>query len=241
MKKLLLTLVIIVAVLLLVVFIGGQFFVGSAVKAGVNNFGPRLTQTKVHLDDAKISPFSGHGMLDGLTIGNPAGWSDRNAFELGRVAIDLEPSTVLGDHVIVINDITIDQPKIAYETKIVSSNIGDLLKNIESAVGGGKETEPTAGEKPPRKLIVKRFTLRNAQVSVGLGSNDVTVPMPAIELTDLGVKEGGLTPAALSFAVMREITKNVVAAAAQSVRENGAEGAVKKAGDALKDLLGGKK
>lgn len=246
MKKLLVSLLVIVVVLVLVVFVGGQFFVGSAVKAGVNTFGPRVTQTNVHLDGASISPFSGNGTLTNLVVGNPQGWSDRNAFSLGRVAIDLEPRTVLGDQPVVINSIIIDQPEIAYETKIVSSNIGDLMKNIEASVGGG-EKPATKDEKPPRKLIVKKFVLRDAKVSLGVGSTAMTVPMPAVELTDIGVKENGVTPAQLAFAVMRSVTAQVVAATTAALGKSGSTmgaagaDALKRAGDGLKDLLGGKK
>jgi len=40
----------------------------------------------------------------------------------------------------VINELVIEQPEFLYETKIVSSNIGDLLKNIEQSMGARKRT-----------------------------------------------------------------------------------------------------
>ena len=66
---------------------------------------------------------------------------------LGKVHIDVKPFSIFGDH-IVINEIIIDQPEFAYETKIIASNIGDLMKNIEAVTGGGaaKDAEPTAAE-----------------------------------------------------------------------------------------------
>lgn len=241
MKKLLLSLVIIVALLALGAFIVGRFFVGAAITAGVNTFGPSLTQTTVHLDRASVSPFSGQGTLTNFVVGNPKGWSDRNVFRLGEVSIQLEPLTVLGRQPIVIDSIVINQPEIAYETKIVSSNVGDLMKNIEAAVGGGGTQQTTGDQKPPRKLIVKHFVLRDAKVTVGLGAAAVTVPMPAIELHDIGVKEGGITPAAVAFAVMRSVSAQVASAAANAIAKDGLNHTVKNAGDTLKNLLGGKK
>src|SRR5689334_20215807 len=134
MKKILLFGVGSLLVLALVGYVVMQFFLGSIVKAGVNKFGPTITQTKVQLNGANISPLSGEGTLTGLSVGNPKGWSDQNAFNLGQVHVDVEPFSVLGDH-IVINEIIIDKPEFLYETKIVASNIGDLLKNIEQVLG----------------------------------------------------------------------------------------------------------
>jgi hypothetical protein len=245
MKKVLLYVVVALLALVVIVYVAGQFFLGSAVKAGVNTVGPRLTQTKVVLADASISPLTGTGTLSGLAVGNPAGWSDRNAFYLGRVHLNVEPRSVLGD-TIVINDLTIDQPEINYETHVVSSNISDLLKNIEASVGGGKETPEEKGGKP-RKFIVKHFKLADGKVTLGVGPAALPLPLPPLELNDLGVKEGGLTAGQLTFAVTRQVLANIITATTQAGGKIGgtmgattAE-AVKKAGEGLKKLFGGEK
>src|ERR1019366_7283215 len=111
-----------------------SFFLGNIVTAGVNNFAPRLTQTKVVLGSAAISPFSGRGTLYGLIVTNPKGWSDANLCSLGKIHVDLAPFSIFGDH-IVINEIVIDAPEFNYETKIIASNVHDLLKNIEQVTG----------------------------------------------------------------------------------------------------------
>src|SRR3954468_2402915 len=131
-------------IILLVGYFVVAYSMGSIVKAGVNKVGPSITQSKVELADAKISPLTGAGTLTGLAVGNPQGWSDRNAFSLGKVAINLEPKSVFKD-TIVINEIIIDQPEFLYETKIVTSNIKDLLKNIEQSIGGNKEVGKEEG------------------------------------------------------------------------------------------------
>src|SRR5882757_387722 len=114
------------------------FSLGSIVKAGINNVGPRITQSKVELLEANISPFSGAGTLKGLTVGNPVGWQTPRAFYLKEISIELEPKSLKGDH-IVINRILIDQPEITYETTITNSNLQDLLKNIQQAAGGSPQ------------------------------------------------------------------------------------------------------
>jgi len=234
---------------LLIIAIGAyitlQFFLGSIVKSGVNRMGPDITQTKVELKAATLSPLSGIGTLTGLSVGNPAGWTAENAFYLGQVHINLEPFSVFRDH-IEINEIIIEQPEFVYETKLVASNIGDLLKNIEASLGPGKEPAKDEARKPI-KLVVKKFVMRNGRVTLGIGTAAMTMPMPAVELTNLGVAEGGLTPKQLAFAIMRSVTTGVVAASTQALTKVGGttgaaalEGA-KQVGEALKGIFGGKK
>lgn len=249
MKKVLVYGVGTIAVLALVAYVTLQFFLGSIVKAGVNRFGPSITQTKVQLEGANLSPLSGSGTLTGLSVGNPQGWTGNNAFFLGKVHIDVQPFSIFGDH-IVINEIAIDQPEFTYETKIVSSNIGDLLKNIEQSLGSQQQQpggEPKAKNGKPLKLEVKHFVLRNGKVSLGVGTQVITMPMPPVELNDIGTSQGGVTPAGLAFAVMRSVTPSVIAASTQALTKVGgtsgaaAAEAAKQATQAIKGLFGGKK
>ena len=50
-------------------------------------------------------------------------------------AVAVRPAMAASDPIIV-NEILIDQPEFNYETRILSSNIKDLLKNIEGFTGG---------------------------------------------------------------------------------------------------------
>jgi hypothetical protein len=236
------------AVVALVAFVALQFFLGSVVTAGVNNFAPKLTQTKVVLNSATISPLTGSGTLSGLVVGNPKGWSDANLCSLGKVHIDVAPFSILGDHILV-NEIIIEAPEFNYETKIIASNVADLLKNIEAAMGGGKNAAPTATTKTgqPIKIAVKKFRLAKGKVRLGLAGTAMTLPMPDIELNDLGTAEGGITPDQLVFAVMKSVTTSIVSATTQAAGQIGgttgaaaAEGA-KKAVEGIKGLFGGKK
>lgn len=245
MKKVLLYGGIALLVLLIAGFVTAQFFLGSIVKAGVNKFGPGITQTKVELASASVSPLSGSGTLSGLVIGNPKGWSENPLCSLGKVHVDVAPMSLLGDH-IVVDLIEIEAPEFNYETKLVASNVNDLLKNIEQSVGSGGAKPKTEGGKPV-KFEVKKFKLTNGKVRVGLGAAAMSLPMPPIELTDLGTKEGGITPDQLAFAVMKNVTASIVSATAQAAGQIGktsgaaaAEGA-KQVGEAIKGLFGGKK
>jgi len=210
-----------VLALAVLVYVGLTFFLGSAVKAGVNRIGPKLTQTRVTLDGATISPLTGTGTLTGLSVDNPAGWTTGHAIYLGRVHISMKPFSLFGDHII-IDEIEIDQPEFTYETKIFASNINDLLKNVESGVSGDQPVAETAKKNgQPIKFEVRHFRLLHGRVTVGVGATAVALPMPSVELKELGTANGGITADQLAAAVMKSVTTSVVGATTQAAGQIG--------------------
>lgn len=230
----------------LAIYIALAFFLGSMVRAGVNGFGPKLTQTKVELGSATLSPFTGSGTLSGLVVGNPKGWSDADAFRLGKVHVEVAPMSVFKD-CIVIDEISIDAPEFLYETKIFSSNIKDLLKNIEQFTGSKEKTAPAEDAKP-RKFILRKFQLTNGVARLGVGPAAVPVPLPPLTLEDIGVKSGGITADQLAGEIMKNVLGNIVSGTANALGQVGSTSgaaavektkeAAKKAGESLKKLFG---
>jgi hypothetical protein len=245
MKKFLGYSFVLVLVLAVGLFITLQYFLGGIVKKGINKVGPNITRTKVELQGAHVSPFSGVGTLTGLSVGNPSGWSQADAFRLAKVHINMEPFSVMKE-TIVINELVIEHPEILYETKLVTSNVGELLKNVEQSMGA-KESEPKTKEGKPIKLIVKKLVLKDGRVTLGAVGQAVVIPLPQIDMVDIGVKEGGVTPGQLAVAIMRHVTPSIVAASMEALAKSGlttgaagAEG-VKQVGEALLNILREKK
>jgi uncharacterized protein involved in outer membrane biogenesis len=239
------------ALLFVIALIAAGFFLGSIVKAAVNRFGPPLTKTKVELAHAEIFPLTGSGSIQGLLIGNPPGWHSSRAVYLGQARIAIKPFSLLGDHV-VIEEILIDQPEFVYETRIVGSNLKDLLKNIQASTAGGSDSAEPAAEKPgkPVRFEVRRFRLQNAKVTIGVGKAAMTVPMPTITLDDLGTKGGGITASQLTGVVMEKVLSQVLMTAASAVGQvsksagsaatDATVNAAKQAVGGLKKVFGGK-
>ena len=243
-SRFLIALGVIAVVAVIAVFVIGASL-GSAVTAGVNQFAPKLTGTTVTLGSAKISPLTGSGTLNNLVVGNPEGWSDNNLASIGEVHVDIAPMSLMGD-TLVIDDMILEAPEFRYETKLIASNVKDLLKHIESVVGASTPSEADS-DAPSRKIALKRFILRDGKVSIGTGAAAITVPLPDLELNDLGTPENGLTPARLVAAISTEIVGDILGAATRALTTAGGtsgaaalEGA-KNIGGAIKGLFGGKK
>src|SRR3954470_1279369 len=122
MKKKLILLggVLLLVVLIAVVF--GFLFLGSIVKAGVENVGPMVTKVPVKLGVAEVSVFSGKGKLKGFELGNPEGYKTPNAMKVGTISIEVVPKSVLGDK-IVIHSVRVEAPEITYETDLKGNNL----------------------------------------------------------------------------------------------------------------------
>jgi len=237
MKKKSIRIMAIVAVVLAVVYFGFSIILGSIVTAGVNRFAPGIVHVPVTLVSARISPLSGGGTLSGLVVGNPPGWSSDRAFSMKEIHVEASPFSILGDH-IVVKDVLIDGPQFVYETRVLTSNIGALLKGMESGADDGSAKPATASGKP-MKFEVRHFRLQNGTIRLGVGPAAIALPMPTIDLTDLGTREGGITADQLALAIMRSVSESVVTATTEAAGKIGSTmGAAVSSG--LKGLFGGK-
>jgi hypothetical protein len=219
-----------------------QFFLGGLVRDQVNRRGPQITQARVELAGADLSPLTGHGKLTGLLVGNPKGWSEGNVLTLDKIEVDVDPKSIWGDH-FVVNELIIEAPRFNYETKLVASNVGDLLKNIEKATAGGKDPTGKTEKGKPIKIEIKHLLIRNGSVTVGVGAGAATLPLPPVEMKNVGAN-GGITPGQLSVEILRSVTPTLVATTTAAVTKMipGTAGeTVKEAGQILKGLLGGEK
>jgi hypothetical protein len=225
--------------LLLAAYLLVIFGCGAMIRSRVNTDGPRLTQSPVNLAAAQFSPLSGSGTLVGLSIGNPKGWSLPEAFSLKSIHIDIVPSSVFSDH-IVINEIVIDDPELVYETRLLSSNLGDLIKNINKATS--RPAGAPSGK--PVTFVIRKLRLEKGRVKLGVGPTAVTLDLPAVEFDNLG-SANGVSTEELSLLIMRTIASDVVKGSAGALGKGvvGVGGlaatAIKGSFTVLDTLLGG--
>jgi hypothetical protein len=243
MKSKLSKILLVVVILLALLYVGLNFFVGSLAKSAINRYGPQLTQTKVVLGGAQVSPLTGSGTLTDLFVGNPPGWSSEKAFSFGKIHLEVVPTSIFKDH-IVIKELVIEKPEFVYETKFVTSNISQLLKQIEGASGGAtKANKATTRSGQPLKFAIEHLSLTGGTVTLGVGPTAMTLPMPAIEMNNVGGDEG-ITSDQLALAVMRAVSADVLQTVVQSAAKMGgnlggaAGDAAKNAASGLKGLFG---
>lgn len=245
-KKILLILVLLAVAAVAVVYFVGSSAINKGIKHGVETFGPQVTQTPVTLDHVSISVLSGKGTLKGLNVGNPEGFKSENIFALGQIDIEIDTSTVMSDK-IVIDRIYIKQPEISYEKTLSSSNIKKLLANIEEFTGPSapKEDAPETGAQ--KQLVIKQLIIEDGTIYVGALGMGQTVPLPRIELNNIGEDNNQQSIAQVLDLVLTEVVKSIgpaIANAGDLLKDGGAaalkaaqEGGIEKVGDAAGDAV----
>ena len=210
MKKILVRLCVALVVLIILVALGVHFFLDSAVKKGVETVGPKLTKVDVKLDGVHISLLSGSGKLKGLVVGNPDPYKSPHSISVGTAALELKPSSLLADKLI-IKSINVEAPEITFEGGLGGNNLKKLLANLnESTTGPGGTNVPNATpkeqKKANKKLEVDEFKITGAKLTANITdlNKTITIPLPTIELSNLGTGPDGITVA--------ELTKKVIAA-----------------------------
>lgn len=223
------------------------FFIGPIIVKAVNTVGPRVTGTAVTLDAAKLMPLSGGGTLAGLFVGNPRGWAGDKAIYVGEMRASVRPWSLLGDCVEV-NEVFVDGPEFVYEKSLTGgSNIDSLIKQIDENTGGGTRAPEGAPAGKPLKFSVKSFRVQNAKMTLVVAGQSLSVPLPPLTISDLGVAEGGITADQVAEKVLKQVLAQMIPAAADALKKVGAgalggavdgvSGAAKGAGDAAKGVF----
>lgn len=251
-KKIFLFLVILAVAAVAAIYFLGSSTVNKGIKTAVEKFGPEITQTSVRLDEVDLSILSGNGTLTGLYVGNPDGYKSENIFALGQIEVDIDTSSVFSDKII-INKIIIKKPEISYEKTLMSSNIKALMKNIDAFTGSADENTPELEEAVPaddgsaKQVVIKQLVIEDGTVFVGLMGAGTTVPLPRIEMNDIGENGNNKSMPEIIDLIITEVltsigpaiagTGDIAGEGGKDVLEQG-EAALEKAADSIKGLFG---
>lgn len=179
------------------------------IRQAIENAGTEVTQTRVSLEAAAFTLQDGRGELHGLSIANPPGYTSKNAFEMQQIALQIDPGSLAGD-VIVVREVLVDGAVLVAEQKALTTNLSELLENIEQSTGGKPAESPPAetSEFADVRLMVEKFSFVNSSATVITQQwGEKTLPVPDIVMQDIGDKETGLTPEQLASTMARALLK----------------------------------
>ncbi|GAB3106711.1 hypothetical protein G8770_07620 [Aestuariicella hydrocarbonica] len=212
-----LAIIVVVAIAMFLVFKN----IDSIVKSVVETAGTEVVGTQVQLDSAKVTWREGRGELHGLTIANPPNFSAASAFSLGNVALDIDLNRSSAD-VIVLNEILVTDAHLLAEQKLTDVNLQQLLNNVKSNSGTAGQTSSTSSEASEGKeirLAVEKFSLENIEMRILTDQwGERTLTMPAVNLTNIGSPEKGLTPEEMAEAILTPILAQAKKAAEKELK-----------------------
>ena len=208
----------------------------SLVAAAIERSGSHVTGTNVSVASVEIGIKEGRGSVTGLAVTNPDGFTQRMAFELGEVTLDVDVQSIRSQDPIVIELIRVTAPRVLFELdKNGKSNVDAIRKHAEAVTksfsGGGDSSNND--DSPP--ILVRSIQFEAGQIqgdasAVGIGHFEVN--LPSFTLTNVGGPRGG-QPAELGKTIITALARKAAEAVARDKAGNVVE-------TTLKDALGKK-
>ena len=181
----------ILLVLLVIVYLTA----GIWLRLLVSNFAPQITKTPVVLKEVDISLFKGNLSFKGFKIGNPSGFANPNAFELGEISVKFDPLSLLTSKII-INEIKINGTKIDAELAqsgqmnlmILNNNVQEYLKSDTTRSSENKKVMSQKTQQPSssKSAIVKDLSITHSVLSFVLMGQKMQLTLPDIHEKNIG-------------------------------------------------------
>jgi hypothetical protein len=146
---------------------------------------------------------------------------------MGSIKVAVKIGSVMSD-VIVVDEVNIQAPVITFEGGLTGeNNLSKILDNLNasSATQEKQKTEAPATAKKEKKFIVKKLVFEGGIINLslkGVGSAP-PVPLPPLNLTDIGTAQNGVTSAELAQAIMKPLVAEVLTAVVQNAGTIGKE------------------
>lgn len=215
---------------------------------------PNAPMTLVAFDDLNLKPMEGTLSITNMFVSNPPGFSRKKLIHMNEFKINLDPDTLQAD-TLLIREISIKKPRIRYERQIMSDNIKALQKEIEQAVTrkeildeNSKNTLAKAEEPDPstddevdaeeQKVVIEHLIISGGLVQAKLSAlPSIPVPLPTIELNDIGKKEGGASAKEATTEMVDTVYETIIGSVGSATGFAG--DALKGAGSMTMGALGG--
>lgn len=214
------------AALLIVALAGGAIWLYLSldfiVKRAIEAYGPDIVGAKVVVESVKLAPADGSGAIRGLAIGNPPGFHSEQSVVVGKIDVTIDPASIAKD-VVRVRRITVITPVITFESNRNGSNFDAIQRNVARRTAASKSA---ASDKQTR-LIVDQLVIRGARVNyapeIATRGATISFDLPDIQLTNIGTRQGGVTPAELTNLIAQALVSRMAKAMGQGAVRRGAE------------------
>lgn len=179
-------------------------------KMVIEDVAPHILGVKMKVDAIRIYPFQGRVEIRKFTMFNPEnnGYSSEYAMHFGFVNADIELGSIFDKKKIVIEEIALKDIIINFETNMLSSNLQDIMANIDKLAKEQEKKQKEENSQPPPNLQVNKFTMDNVGVYVvakGATKTGAGIPVKVEPMGPLGTDPEGITAFDFAMRVMGAI------------------------------------
>ena len=253
------------ALIILLIAVAVVYFFDSIVRRGIEVVGSQVLGAGVTVSSVSLSPLNDSGTIRGLRIENPEGFNSDYAIQIEEVSVNINASSVFGE-VVEIESVRFVQPQINYETRITTDNIRVLLDNLSSDETTLDLESTASDESAPadelrgftttaaRQIIIRELQILDPQLQLVTALGRAPIPLPDIELQDIGARDRSTTVAEALRIVLSAVSNSILNVNLPSLDdlresvgdqlqqgveqvENVVEDTVERVGNRLRDIL----
>lgn len=187
MKKIVLPIVALIVVAIVLIALN----LGSVVKTIAERAGSQALGVRVSIGSVNIDTAEKKVTVRNIKLANPTGFKKPHIMKVGLVNIDMES---FDKELLVFSDITVSGAELFLEVNKDGTNVNALKANAAPKEKPAESVKDNQTQAP--KVIIKHFLFDQAKLTPSILLMDKVldeVDMPKIELTDIGVKDGGTT------------------------------------------------
>lgn len=156
------------------------------VKTAIEKGGSLVAGVPVTVQDVDIQILRGKFTLRDFKVGNPKGFTEKHLVSVGKISVAIDWKSLMED-TIVIKEVVVLQPEIAYEKRRRTSNLDALLKGM---AGGSSSSPKEKSSAPEKKVKIGFFKIKGGEIHLAarmLGqTRKIDLKLPDIELKNLG-------------------------------------------------------
>ncbi len=208
-----------IVIVVLVLIIGGALLLyanlNRIVKSTVESQGTQQLNVPTTLDGVSLGLFQGTVSLNNLNVGSPQGFNAPQMLSVGGLSVDTGGLSNLRKEPLHVSSIRVDNPKLVIEQQDLKINFKELMDHLPSQPD--KNPPQQSGQSKPVRLIIDDLNVNGAQVIVRPGipgiSQEINIPIPQIDVKNIGNADGAQNGAAIKDVVTTLITQMVTKAA----------------------------
>lgn len=199
----------IIGIVLLVAAVagGGWYYINHLAKAGVEKGATYALGVDTTLDGINVGLLSGEVGMNKLHVANPSGFDKDHFLQFGDGEVEVSLGSLLEDRVVVPR-LVIDDISMNIERKVIQANYEVILENLKRLSSSDESAAPGGG----KKFVINNLVLNDIVITLTIGTLELPVKIPKIELANVGQAENGV--------IIAQLTGILVSALIEALVEN---------------------
>ena len=196
------------------IFFIGTLYLDGIVKSAIQQYGPKILQVPVQVEDVSLSPLTGSGTIEDLTIGNPDGFDSDYLITIGQLSIDMDITTLLSQN-ITIENLLLQNMHIIYERNSGTTNVAAFEELMSETSSADSETESQA-------MTINRMVIDDSRLTLQaslLGDKSIDVKIPRTEREQISSEDN--TVAGVVKIALDPVLQSIKNAGSQAIQKAG--------------------